>query len=67
MIKMLKAIPLGIGLALLVSLFIGNGGSQGGFLNVRLYTIEEVSFYWSWVTFLLGTGLAFFLMLMMGD
>lgn len=66
-IKMLKAIPLGIGLALIVSLFIGSGGSHGGFLNVRHYVIEDVGFYWSWVTFLLGTGLSFSLMLMMGD
>ena len=66
MANFLKAIVLGAVLAFIVSLFIGNGGSTGGFLNVRQYTIENVSFYWSWVTFLIGTGLSLGLLAMMG-
>lgn len=67
MITLMKAIPLGVILAFVVSLFIGSGGSTGGFLNIHYYTIEGYSFYWSWVMFLLGTGLAFALLWMMGD
>ena len=36
MFAFLKAVVLGIFLALIVSLFIGSGGSSGGMLNVRL-------------------------------
>ena len=65
MFAFLKAVALGICLALLVSLFIGSGGSSGGMLNVRLVTIEGFDFYWSWALFLIGTGLSFGLFLMM--
>ena len=67
MVTLMKALPLGIILAFVVSLFMGSGGTSGGFLNIRFYTIEGISFYWSWMLFLLGTGLAFALIWMMGD
>lgn len=65
MFAFLKAVALGIFLALLVSLFIGSGGSDGGLLNVRSVTFEGYQFYWSWALFLIGTGLSFALFLMM--
>ena len=63
--ELLKSIVLGAVLAFIVSLFIGSGGSSGGVLSVKSYTIEGVSFYWSWMLFVAGTALSFGLMLMM--
>jgi len=65
MFAFLKAAVLGAVLTFVVCLFMGSGGSSGGFLNVRLLTIADVSFYWSWVLFVAGTGLAFGLFLLM--
>ena len=65
MMAFLKAMALGLFLALLVSLFIGSGGSSGGMLNVREVVFEGYRFYWSWALFLIGTGLSFGLVLMM--
>ncbi len=65
MIAFFKAIALGMFLALIISLFIGSGGSSGGMLNVREVTIEGYHFYWSWALFLIGTGLSFGIFLMM--
>jgi hypothetical protein len=65
MFALLKAMALGIFLALIVSLFIGSGGSSGGMLNVRQVTIEGFQFYWSWGLFVVGTGLSFGIFLMM--
>lgn len=59
-----KAVALGIFLALLVSLFIGSGGSSGGLLNVKYVSIEGYHFYWSWALFLVGTGLSFAIFMM---
>ena len=65
MFAFFKAMALGIFLAVIVSLFIGSGGSSGGMLNVRSVTIEGFQFYWSWALFLIGTGLSFGIFLMM--
>jgi hypothetical protein len=65
MMAFLKAVALGGFLAVIVSLFIGSGGSSGGMLNVRSVTIEGFQFYWSWALFLIGTGLSFGIFLMM--
>ena len=63
--ELIKSMVLGAVLAFIVSLFIGSGGSTGGILNVRHYVVEGVGFYWSWMLFLLGTGLSFGIMLLM--
>jgi len=63
--ELIKSMVLGALLAFIVSLFIGSGGSTGGVLNVRHYVIEGVGFYWSWMLFLVGTGLSFGIMLLM--
>ncbi len=65
MFAFLKATVLGIALALLVSLFIGSGGSSGGLLNVRDVAVQDFHFFWSWPLFLIGTALSFGLFLMM--
>ncbi|MXO61363.1 hypothetical protein GRI89_17610 [Altererythrobacter salegens] len=56
---LLKSIVLGAALSFIVSLFIGSGGGTGGILNVRHFHIEGVGFYWSWMLFVVGTGLSF--------
>lgn len=65
MFAFLKAVALGIFLALIVSLFIGSGGSSGGLLNVRAVTFEGYQFYWSWALFVIGTGISFGIFVMM--
>ena len=65
MVPFLKAVVAGIFLALIVSLFIGSGGSSGGLLNVRDVTVQGYDFYWSWPLFVIGTALSFGLFLMM--
>ena len=65
MFAFLKAIVLGAFLAFIVSLFVGSGGSSGGYLNVRHVMVQTYDFYWSWPLFLVGTGLSFGLFLMM--
>lgn len=73
MIELLKAIPFGIFLTLLVALFMGSGGATGGMLNIRPFEVDidalnlDFRMYWSWTLFLGGTGLAWALLLMMGD
>ncbi len=71
MIAMFKAIPFGIFLTLLVALFIGSGGSNGGALVVFPFDVTvaqislDITMYWSWRLFLAATGLAFAILLMM--
>lgn len=71
MVKLIKSIPFGIFLTILVCLFIGSGGSTGGVLNIRSFHVEAMDFnvklYWSWAMFICGTALTWFLLLMMGD
>lgn len=71
MVKLVKSIPFGIFLTILVCLFIGSGGSTGGVLNIRSFHVEfldyNVKLYWSWAMFVCGTALTWFILLMMGD
>ena len=59
MFAFLKAIVLGAIFGFVISALIGHGGSDGGILNVRHVSLDGFKFYWSWMLFLLGTGLAF--------
>ena len=61
----IKSLPAGALLSWLMSIFIGSAGSTGGLLNVRWVTMGEVSFYWSWPTFLIGAGITFAIIWMM--
>ncbi len=71
MTAMLKAIPFGIFLTLLVALFIGSGGSTGGALVVFPFDVivpevgADFTLFWSWRLFLAATGLTFAILLMM--
>lgn len=65
MFAFLKAAVLGLIFSLVVSAVIGHAGGTGGMLNVHHFVIENVGFYWSWVLFVGGTGLAFVIFMMM--
>jgi len=65
MFALLKAIVIGAAFAFILSLFIGSGGSTGGMLNVRHVAVADYHFYWSWALFVVGTGLAFGILVMM--
>lgn len=69
MIAMFKALPFGIFLTLLVSLFIGSGGSSGGILAIFPFGLDPIgidfTLYWSWNLFVAGTGLTWGILLMM--
>ena len=67
MVALIKALPFGIFLTVLVALFIGSAGGTGGTLAIRQVEVMEVEFYWSWYLFLGGTGITWAILLMMGD
>lgn len=58
MIALFKGLIPGLILSLAVSLFVGSGGSAGGFLYVHQVTLAGYDFYWSWPLFIVGTALA---------
>ena len=62
--ELIKAIPLGAILSLVVALVIGSQGSNGGYLAIhraQLYYYEPL---WSWPLFFAGTALAWGIMAM---
>ena len=61
----MKAIPFGIFLSWILSLFMGSGGTTGGVLAVHRMHIYDVSFYWRWPLFFAGLALTWALLLMM--
>lgn len=73
MIALLKAVPFGVALTLIVCLFMGSGGASGGTLAIRSFDVVindiglDMTLYWSWYLFIGGTGLTWVLLLMMGD
>lgn len=73
MIALVKAVPFGIFLTLLVALFLGSGGGTGGMLAVRPFDVDiaelgiDARLYWSWVLFMGGTGLSWVLLMMTSD
>lgn len=56
-----KALIPGVILTFVVSMVMGAGHSTGGWLNVRHFYILEHNFYWSWLMFVIATGLAWML------
>ena len=42
---------------------LGRAHSTGGWLHIQHYFIQEQGFYWSWVLFVIGTGLAWMIMI----
>jgi hypothetical protein len=71
MVKLVKALPFGIFLTILVCLFIGSGGSTGGALGIFGFRVDvlelNITLYWSWPMFIGSTMLAGVILLMMGD
>ena len=53
-----KALIPGAILTFVVSMVIGAGHSTGGFLQIHHYYIQGHGIYWSWVLFVVATGLA---------
>ena len=67
MIALMKSVPFGIFLTLLVALFMGSGGGTGGTLAIQKFDVMDINVYWSWYLFTGGTLLTWALLLMMGD
>ena len=67
MIALMKSIPFGIFLTLVVALFMGSGGGTGGTLAIQKFDVMDINVYWSWYLFTGGTLLTWALLLMMGD
>lgn len=53
-----KALVPGAILTLVFCGLLGAGGTKGAWLNVSHHYIQGQGFYWSWVMFAIGTGLA---------
>lgn len=53
---MFKAFIFGAVMTWAVALVLGTQGSNGGPLQVGTLEIMDVSFYWSWSLFLVGSG-----------
>lgn len=58
-----KALIPGAILTFVVSTLMGRAHSTGGWLQIHHYFIQEQGFYWSWVLFAIGTGLAWMIMI----
>jgi hypothetical protein len=58
-----KAFTLGAVLSVTIGLVIGSQGTAAGPLAIQLVSLADTKLYWSWPVFLLGSGLAWGLML----
>jgi len=58
-----KALIPGFILTFVVCMVMGAGHSTGGFLNIKHYFIMDHGIYWSWVMFVISTGLSWVLMI----
>jgi hypothetical protein len=65
MFAFLKALVVGAIFGFVLSALIGYAGGTGGIAHIQHYVIEGFGFRWSWVLFLIGTGLAFVIFLML--
>ncbi len=65
MFAFLKAVVIGAIFGFVLSTVIGHAGSTGGVANIQHYVIDGIGFRWSWVLFLIGSGLAFVIFLML--
>jgi hypothetical protein len=59
-----KALTLGAVLSVTIGLAIGSQGTAAGPLAIQLVSLADAKFYWSWPVFLLGSGLAWGMMLL---
>ena len=65
MFAFLKGLVAGLILTFVVAGLIGHAGGSGGMLNVRHVAIQGFSFYWSWALLVIGSGLGWFIFLML--
>jgi hypothetical protein len=65
MFAFLKGVVVGLVLAFVVAGLIGHAGGTGGILHVRHMAIQGFRFYWSWALFVFGTGLGWFIFLLL--
>lgn len=56
-----KALIPGSLLTFVVSGIIGSAQSRGGWLAIQHVHVQDHSFYWSWVLFVIATGLSWVL------
>ena len=65
MFAFMKGVIVGLILAFVVAGLIGHAGGTGGILNVRHVAIQGFRFYWSWALFVMGSGLGWFIFLLL--
>ena len=53
-----KALVPGSLLTFVVSMIMGKNHTRGGWLNIEHVYIDGQGFYWSWILFVVATGLA---------
>jgi hypothetical protein len=63
--SLIKALLLGGILTFVVSATIHAGGSSGGYLKIAEYQISGHYLHWSWPLFIVATGLALGILLLM--
>jgi hypothetical protein len=56
-----KALIPGSALTFVVSAIMGKNHSRGGWLAIQHYYIADHGIYWSWILFVIATGLAWIL------
>lgn len=56
-----KALIPGVLLTLMVSGLVGGQHSRGGWLNIGHHHLFDHGFYWSWILFVIATGLSWLL------
>lgn len=57
----IKALIPGAILTFVVCAVMGAGGSKGAWLNITHHYVQGHGFYWSWVLFVVATGLSWVL------
>ncbi len=62
MIALYKALVPGALFSWIVSMVLRNGGTTGGVLNVHVLHIQQMAFPWSWMLFIGGTALSWFIL-----
>ena len=64
---LLKAVPMGAILTLVLAMALGTGDTRAGVLEVFGVTVDGHRLYWSWALFVMGTGVVWGLLTLKGD
>lgn len=62
MIALYKALVPGALFTWIVAMVLVSGGTSGGALSVHMVHFQSISFPWSWMLFLGGTALSWFIL-----